>query len=182
MEGPILFIVAAFIIALAFSLFLKLKATITGRPIQTGRRTGVSTTFYPFEIKKQKQEKDEQDKIVIELNMFCLEVPLANYSKPDPYVIHMWADEYYTAMSKSAMWVYDDTMRPILSDRAKKIVNKGKVAMALRGYRNLKEQKARRQINNELYMEKLLSLYNACLLRKANAREELPLLADQHLN
>ncbi len=137
-------------------------ATITGRRVQVRTRTG-SIIAEPYKTKKQIQKEDEQDKIVKELNEFC---KIANLAKS---LIKKNDNPFGIDTSRFDMWTTnwelelpDANGRPMLTNSASSIVEKGNVSRALIGYRDLKKKMELENITNEEFNQEILTLYNAC--------------------
>lgn len=131
-----------------------LIARLTGKRVIVKTRTG-SFVAHPFKTKKERQKEDEEDKVVSELNEFCKEVALADLSVSNHSSVDLWTFDMGFEFP-------DTDGRPMLTKRARQVVNAGKVNKAISEYRNLKKQKADGQIDDKIYSAKLVTLYNEC--------------------
>lgn len=131
-----------------------LIARITGRRVHVRTRTG-SFIAEPFKTKKERQQEDEQDKVVKELNEFCQEVAFADLSVNNHNAVDLWTFDMGFEFP-------DTNGRPILTKRALQIVNKNNVSKAITNCRLLKKQKSDGQIDDKMYKAKLATLFNEC--------------------
>jgi hypothetical protein len=137
-----------------FLLMPSLIARITGRKVHVRTRTG-SFIAEPFKTNKERQKEDEQDKVVKELNEFCKEVALADILVNNRSSIDL--------LTMDMGFEFPDTNgRPMLTNRAMRIVDKGNVSKAITDYRNFKKQKDDGKIDDKIYNTKLVTLYNEC--------------------
>jgi len=144
-----LLIALGLVLVILFLLAPTLIATLTGRKVQVRTKTG-SFASEPFKTKKKRKKEEEQDKIVKELNQFCQEVAFAELPKND--AVDMWTfDMGFEFPNLSG--------RPILTNRAVVIANKGNISKALIGYRNLQNQKKLGRLDDVEYKFKILELY-----------------------